>query len=69
MGVFGLERASAGNGPTIKRFNIAAEADHIYTHGFVIEAAGKVPNAAASDHLPVWVWLKPNEGLLSSQES
>lgn len=59
MATFELERASAGSGPTAERFNVEAEADHIYTRGFEVEAAGRVIRATASDHLPVWVRLTP----------
>lgn len=59
MATYELERASAGSGPTAERFNVEAEADHIYTRGFKVEAAGRVTTATASDHLPVWVRLTP----------
>lgn len=56
--IIGLARTSAGAGPTIAKFGIRpAATDHIFTRGFSKIASGKVEDADASDHFPVWVQL------------
>lgn len=54
----GFVRVSKGCGHTFARFGIKVPPDHIFTKGFVVQEAGKVADATASDHLPVWVTLK-----------
>jgi endonuclease/exonuclease/phosphatase (EEP) superfamily protein YafD len=34
------------------------ELDHIFSRGFEVMSAGKVKEAKASDHIPVWTVLK-----------
>lgn len=54
----GLERASKGSGSTFARWGIKMSPDHIFTKGFAIQDQGKLEEATASDHLPIWVALK-----------
>jgi len=58
----GFVRASRGVGPTAKAgpaglFDLRF--DHIFTRGFSVIDRGKVEDIEASDHLPIWVDLKP----------
>ena len=53
----GFERASRGCGFTFFRWGLKLSPDHIFTKGFVVKDKGRLPEAAASDHLPVWVRL------------
>jgi endonuclease/exonuclease/phosphatase family metal-dependent hydrolase len=56
----GMARSSAGAGPTVAKFGTRpSAADHIFTRGFRKVASGKVEDAAASDHFPLWVTLRP----------
>lgn len=55
----GFVRASKGSGPTFVRFGIQMSTDQIFAKGFNVRAAGKIPGAKASDHLPVWTILLP----------
>ena len=54
----GLIRVSKGSGSTIAKYGIDVPSDHIFTKGFVLEEAGKLAGATASDHLPIWVTLR-----------
>ncbi len=54
-----FQRASIGVGHTFTRWGISFSPDHIFTKGFVIHQVGKLSEANASDHLPVWVQLAP----------
>jgi endonuclease/exonuclease/phosphatase family metal-dependent hydrolase len=59
----GLSRKSAGAGPTVAKFGIKpSAADHIFTRGFCRVGRGKVEEAKASDHFPVWVQLIQDTG-------
>ena len=53
----GLMRASEGSGYTVIKYGVEAFADLIFSKGFVVEESGKIENATASDHLPIWVTL------------
>jgi endonuclease/exonuclease/phosphatase family metal-dependent hydrolase len=53
----GFERASKNLGHTFVRFGIKMPPDHILAKGFVVEEAGKLAEATASDHLPIWATL------------
>ena len=55
----GFERVSTGSGHTFIRWGIRFSPDHIFAKGFVIQGVGKLSEAKASDHLPVWVKLTP----------
>jgi endonuclease/exonuclease/phosphatase family metal-dependent hydrolase len=55
----GFERASRDSGYTFVRWGLKMSPDHIFTKGFVVKGQGKVPEAAASDHLPIWVEILP----------
>lgn len=55
----GLVRASKGSGATVVKHGIEKSSDHIFAKGFVVKAAGKLAQATASDHLPIWVTLVP----------
>jgi endonuclease/exonuclease/phosphatase family metal-dependent hydrolase len=57
--VAGFERASRGSGHTFVRWGISFSPDHLFTKGFVIKSVGKLSEAKASDHLPIWVTLTP----------
>ncbi|MCB0008763.1 MAG: endonuclease/exonuclease/phosphatase family protein [Anaerolineales bacterium] len=56
----GFTRASANSGHTLVRFGTEAFADHIFSKGFTILASGKIADATASDHLPIWTRLALN---------
>ena len=58
-GQAGFVRASRGSGHTFVRFGMRLPPDHIFTKGFVSKEAGTLAGATASDHLPIWVTLKP----------
>jgi endonuclease/exonuclease/phosphatase family metal-dependent hydrolase len=60
----GLNRASAGSGPTISKFGFSSvAADHLFARGFSIVSSGTVQYAEASDHFPVWAKVAlENEG-------
>lgn len=59
----GLSRKSAGVGPTVARLGVKpSAADHIFTRGFCRVGRGKVEEAKASDHFPVWVQLIHDQG-------
>lgn len=53
----GLTRTSAESGFTLVKYGIEAEADHIFSKGFLVQSADKVDRATASDHLPIWITL------------
>jgi endonuclease/exonuclease/phosphatase (EEP) superfamily protein YafD len=54
----GLSRKSAGAGPTVSKLGVKpSAADHIFTRGFCRVGRGKLEEARASDHFPVWVQL------------
>lgn len=55
----GFVRASKGSGSTVAKYGIEMSSDHIFAKGFVVEDAGKLAGAKASDHLPIWVTLIP----------
>ena len=54
----GLQRASSPTAPTIRFNAIELTLDHIFVRGMPVLAAGTAEDAAASDHLPVWVILQ-----------
>jgi len=53
----GFMRVSEGSGYTIVKYGIEVSSDHIFAKGFIVEEAGKMVRATASDHLPIWVTL------------
>ena len=53
----GFERATDGVGHTCRAGFFKFQFDHVFTRGVEIIRAGKVNDAEASDHLPVWVEL------------
>jgi endonuclease/exonuclease/phosphatase family metal-dependent hydrolase len=55
----GLIRVSESSGYTFIKYGIGMSSDHIFAKGFVLEEAGKMEGAIASDHLPIWVTLIP----------
>jgi endonuclease/exonuclease/phosphatase family metal-dependent hydrolase len=58
----GFERATTGLGPTVEVDPLGIfrlEMDHIFSRGFEVLETGKVDEAGASDHKPVWAVLKP----------
>ena len=55
----GLIRVSEGSGYTFIKFGIEMSSDHIFAKGFVHNETGKMAEATASDHLPIWVTLLP----------
>jgi endonuclease/exonuclease/phosphatase family metal-dependent hydrolase len=58
-GLSGLERVSRGSEQTFVRWGIRFSPDHIFARGFVVTGTGKLSEAKASDHIPVWVALVP----------
>lgn len=61
MASAGMQHASAGIGPTVARYNVPAQADHIFSKGFEVVDAG-VFDGNASDHELVWVQLAASAG-------
>lgn len=55
----GFRRASEKAGPTVEVGPLELTLDHIFTKGFRVAATGKLESSRASDHLPVWVRLIP----------
>ena len=53
----GFSRVSNGSGGTVIKYGIELTSDHIFAKGFVVEEVGKLTEATASDHLPIWVKL------------
>jgi endonuclease/exonuclease/phosphatase family metal-dependent hydrolase len=53
----GLSRVSRDCGHTIVKYGIELSPDHIFAKGFSEQEAGKLAEATASDHLPIWVTL------------
>jgi endonuclease/exonuclease/phosphatase family metal-dependent hydrolase len=58
-GQAGLVRISEASGHTLVKYGIEVSPDHIFARGFLVEEAGEMTGAAASDHLPMWVTLIP----------
>ena len=56
-GEAGFERVSRGSGYTFVRWGIRFSPDHIIAKGFIPKERGKLDEAKASDHLPIWVRL------------
>lgn len=59
-GIFGngrFVRASAKSGFSLLKYGWQVEADHIFSKGFSPQSVGKIANATASDHLPIWATL------------
>ena len=56
----GFTRVSEDSGYTVVKYGIKLSSDHIFAKGFVVEEAGNMANATASDHLPIWVTLTLN---------
>jgi endonuclease/exonuclease/phosphatase family metal-dependent hydrolase len=57
----GLQRLSAGTGPTFEYKNMKLTLDHILTSDVLGYQAGVWRQAEASDHFPVWALLKLEE--------
>lgn len=57
----GMERASAGTGPTARFGFIELRLDHIYSRGTNTLGAGTAATTRASDHLALWVKLALEE--------
>lgn len=55
----GLDRASRGVGPTLRRARRRFELDHLYVAGLTVQRAGRVEDHGASDHDAVWAELSP----------
>ena len=53
----GFTRVSEDSGYTVVKYGIELSSDHIFAKGFVVDEAGKLAVATASDHLPIWVTL------------
>jgi endonuclease/exonuclease/phosphatase family metal-dependent hydrolase len=56
-GQAGFVRASKDSSFTFTRFGMKMSTDQIFAKGFKVKAAGKLAEARASDHLPIWVTL------------
>ena len=52
------DRATVDSEYTLSRYHVDVVADHIFSKGFSLVSSGKIENATASDHLPVWATLK-----------
>lgn len=51
-------RVTVGLGNTYAKYQVEALADHIFSSGFNVVESGKMAEATASDHLPIWAQLK-----------
>ncbi len=54
----GFSRATEGLGNTVNVSYINLALDHIYTQGLAVLESGKVTEAQASDHFPLWIRAK-----------
>ena len=54
----GFARVTVGLGNTYAKYQVEALADHVFSKGFAVVDSGKVAEATASDHLPIWTVLK-----------
>ena len=61
MGAAGLQRVSAEDSRSYRRLGRDLMLDHVFGAGFVVASAGVVPTTDASDHLPLWVDLRPDD--------
>lgn len=53
----GLSRVSRDSGHSVVKFGIRLSTDHIFAKGFMVEEAGTLAGATASDHVPIWVTM------------
>lgn len=53
----GLSRVSRDSGHSVVKFGIGLSTDHIFAKGFMVEQAGTLAGATASDHVPIWVTM------------
>ena len=53
-----IVKASNNSGHTIVKYGVEAVADHIFSKGLTLVDSGKIEQATASDHLPIWVKLE-----------
>jgi endonuclease/exonuclease/phosphatase family metal-dependent hydrolase len=53
----GLGRVSKDGGYSVVKFGIGLSTDHIFAKGFMVQDAGALAGATASDHLPIWVTM------------
>ena len=53
----GLSRVSRDSGHSVVKFGIGLSTDHIFAKGFMMEQAGTLAGATASDHVPIWVTM------------
>jgi endonuclease/exonuclease/phosphatase family metal-dependent hydrolase len=53
----GLSRVSRDGGSSVVKFGIGLSTDHIFAKGFMVQDAGTLAGATASDHLPIWVTI------------
>lgn len=62
FGEMGFIRASKGVGPTVKKLRVSpSAADHIFSKGMTVAAAGRQKKINGSDHYPIWVKLTLDE--------
>ncbi|MGD8732132.1 MAG: endonuclease/exonuclease/phosphatase family protein [Anaerolineales bacterium] len=60
FGRAGMLNATRDLGGTTKHPLASITLDYIFTRGMSIDSAGKFVGADASDHLPIWVQMKPD---------
>jgi endonuclease/exonuclease/phosphatase family metal-dependent hydrolase len=53
----GISRVSKDGGYSVVKFGIGLSTDHIFAKGFMVQEAGTLAGATASDHLPIWVTM------------
>jgi endonuclease/exonuclease/phosphatase family metal-dependent hydrolase len=53
----GFSRVSRNGGYSVIKFGIGLSTDHIFAKGFMVQEAGTLAGATASDHLPIWVTM------------
>jgi len=58
MGEAGFAWVTVEAGPTVTEMGAGVTMDYIFARGMDLAAAGVIPDAEVSDHLPLWVELR-----------
>lgn len=68
MAAAGLARVSADDSLSYRRLGRDMMLDHVFGVGFDVVDAGVAAPTEASDHLPIWVELRPTDGADTTPE-